>query len=264
MMRARSNFARLARCTGWLCEQSSEPPLFRNARHAAPGMTKRMNRPWTDDRVAELLARWSAGESRKAIAIALGVSVSAITSHAVRRDLPPRERRCGFEKSARQLAKERGEKRYFTGEKCPMGHTAGRLVSNGVCIICAAERRKKYKENRGSKNAWHAARRQRKRMGSPWGKEGVRIIYKTCALLRRALNADLEVDHIIPLMGKTVCGLHVPRNLRIIPAKENQAKHAKLLDPLPPPPTPIRGDEDGVLRVRSDGAVFLNGVRIYG
>jgi hypothetical protein len=38
-----------------------------------------------------------------------------------------------------------------------------------------------------------------------------------------------EVDHIYPLQGKTVSGLHVETNLRVIPKNENRAKGARLL-----------------------------------
>ena len=52
----------------------------------------------------------------------------------------------------------------------------------------------------------------------------MREAYALAALRTKMLGIVYEVDHIIPLQGDLVSGLHVPLNLQVIPQKLNRAK----------------------------------------
>lgn len=55
----------------------------------------------------------------------------------------------------------------------------------------------------------------------------IRTEYELSAWCSKVMGEKYNVDHIIPLQGKNVSGLHVPWNLRVIPAKDNFAKGNK-------------------------------------
>lgn len=58
-------------------------------------------------------------------------------------------------------------------------------------------------------------------------KEKISAIYAEATALRE-LGFNVHVDHIIPLQGKNVSGLHVHNNLRIVTAHYNLTKHNKV------------------------------------
>ena len=70
----------------------------------------------------------------------------------------------------------------------------------------------------------------------PWlteeHKKQIKEIYTRAYELTISTGVPHHVDHIIPLAGKNVCGLHVPWNPRVITAKENISKGNRLQEAL--------------------------------
>jgi hypothetical protein len=90
--------------------------------------------------------------------------------------------------------------------------------------------KRKYVQNNKPKYAhYQSVRRARKLEATPiWltslDLHNIETEYKLAAWCSEVMGEAYEVDHIVPLQGKQVCGLHVPWNLRVISGKDNKMK----------------------------------------
>lgn len=156
-------------------------------------------------------------------------------------------------------AKQRGDTRYFTGKPCKAGHIAERITVNGCCVVCAYETWKRTVASTPKRKAWEAARVRDpvkvRPIKAAWKKrnaaaesassmkriatkikatpswadhDAISSVYAECSKLSRETGIKHHVDHIVPLRGKNVCGLHVHWNLQILTASENCRKGNRL------------------------------------
>ena len=146
-------------------------------------------------------------------------------------------------RQSRADAASRGAKVYKTGLPCINGHTGNRYTTSSGCVQCITsavlEKQKTHREE------LQAHRRLRYKNDAVYrGKEKARLnLIDGKRSLRNVKWADtgriaqifancpegFHVDHIIPLLGKNVSGLHVEENLQYIPAGENSAKGNKYI-----------------------------------
>ncbi len=146
-------------------------------------------------------------------------------------------------------AKAQGLKHYFTGKPCKRGHVDIRLVTGGCRSCCNEGRKAEYNANpEKAKLKLYKFREQNpesfrqiqrnyyarhcdklkaqgaqyralrlKRVPAWWQKDAIEKFYASCP-------DGYEVDHIYPLLGEFVSGLHVLENLQYLTRKDNRAK----------------------------------------
>lgn len=90
--------------------------------------------------------------------------------------------------------------------------------------------RRHYRKNKGYYRAKVAKREAAKMQRTPsWLTEEdlyrIQLKYNTAQYMTQLTGEQYHVDHIVPLQGAEVSGLHVPSNLRVITAKENLSKN---------------------------------------
>jgi hypothetical protein len=167
-------------------------------------------------------------------------------------------------KISRTEAQAQGISHYYTGLPCRHNHVALRRVNDRVCTECdkitKAKRRttianeqikhtrrasyQKHKDaallakkiyranNKGKINALCAARKKVVKQRTPqwltlFDKLKIRCMYQLAAMYTRENAEPWHVDHIIPLQGASVSGLHVPNNLRVLRGIDNIQKKNK-------------------------------------
>lgn len=132
------------------------------------------------------------------------------------------------EKPKSEAAKASGRRYYERNKEAVKARASARPTAD--------KQRYKYKHKKDNPeyyNALTCVRKRRHKDATPkWvdaeEKLAMRQLYIEASRLTKLTGERYVVDHIIPLLGETVCGLHTIKNLRVITQEENLRKSNKL------------------------------------
>lgn len=126
---------------------------------------------------------------------------------------PEAKRRYAQSERGKQLAREKAARHYHKDVEASRAKERARYRADpDRHIQRVVERSKRLRQNTP---AWADV-------------DAIALIYAAAREATRGSGTEHHVDHIIPLRGRGVSGLHVPWNLRVITAQENKMKSNKL------------------------------------